>query len=340
MTKRVLDYIVERIKETWITLDVVKNEQNFGKHIPEYYQEIYEIKPNDTFLSVVRKTLGSDINKGNCVERIKLEYGKDFETSHEKKVKKANDIAINDFERSLGASLVNYESKLSQLRNLYLPANNQTLSSFSSERLGDTHALDSGDELKFFNSFLTFTYGDCNIENHNVFSSYLSSSVWSKNVLANYTLKVPIGDLEIALKSAKFPDKVYVFENNNVFDKISAIYKDKPIVLGSGWPNKAVQLLMKSLVENGSTIIYFGDLDPEGLAIAEFYVKEFGAKTPVHNSHYIRRFSNNGEKSVQKQQSYKGEVFENLMKLIQIYDSYIKEEFIVENKELNIFEMT
>lgn len=63
---------------------------------------------------------------------------------------------------------------------------------------------------------------------------------------------------------------VYVVENPAIFQKLAEETKGKSsVVCGNGQLRLAVLVLLDFLTESGSTILYSGDFDPEGLAIAQ-----------------------------------------------------------------------
>lgn len=74
------------------------------------------------------------------------------------------------------------------------------------------------------------------------------------------------------IKSAQArSNKVYAVENQMVFSHLCESLKGKevPLICTSGQVKTASWMLMDLLWENGNTIYYCGDLDPEGIGIAE-----------------------------------------------------------------------
>lgn len=65
--------------------------------------------------------------------------------------------------------------------------------------------------------------------------------------------------------------RAYVVENEMVFSYLEKQFRERPVTLlcTSGQLSCAAQRLIKLLCENGTEVYYSGDMDPEGLGIAE-----------------------------------------------------------------------
>lgn len=72
-------------------------------------------------------------------------------------------------------------------------------------------------------------------------------------------------------------NRAYVVENEMVFSYLQKQFKEIPVTIlcTSGQPSCAAQRLIKLLCENGTEVYYSGDMDPEGLGIAERLWKKY-----------------------------------------------------------------
>ncbi len=73
-------------------------------------------------------------------------------------------------------------------------------------------------------------------------------------------------------------DAVLVVENPSVLSlALARLGGDcPPLVCGSGWPNSAVLRLLGRLRDHGTTVLYHGDFDPEGLRICGYLQQHHG----------------------------------------------------------------
>ncbi|MGG5343966.1 TIGR02679 domain-containing protein [Enterococcus sp. AZ192] len=72
--------------------------------------------------------------------------------------------------------------------------------------------------------------------------------------------------------------EVLVIENNAVFDVLTSIFPQFPIVLTSGQFNYANWLLLEKVVCGGNKIVYTSDLDTAGLGMAQNLLNRFPEK--------------------------------------------------------------
>lgn len=93
-------------------------------------------------------------------------------------------------------------------------------------------------------------------------------------------------------------DKVYIVENEMVFSYLLKHLKHKEITLlcTSGQLRSASVLLIQSLLESGAEIYYSGDIDPDGIRIADRLWRRFGDKI-----HIWRMSENDYEKSISEE---------------------------------------
>lgn len=75
-------------------------------------------------------------------------------------------------------------------------------------------------------------------------------------------------------------DRVFVFENPTVFSEIAGLLNETPcsMICSAGNIKVATLILLDMLCDSGSRIYYCGDLDPEGLIIADKLKKRYGEK--------------------------------------------------------------
>ena len=73
-------------------------------------------------------------------------------------------------------------------------------------------------------------------------------------------------------------EKVYVVENEMVFSYLLHNMKDQGYTLlcTSGQPRSVVQVLIPHILSSGADIFYNGDMDPDGIRIADRLWKKFG----------------------------------------------------------------
>lgn len=86
-------------------------------------------------------------------------------------------------------------------------------------------------------------------------------------------------------------NKVFVVENDGVFQMLTEIFPNFPFLSTSGQPNYTVFKILEKLVISDTMIYYSGDLDPNGLSMAQnilklypLNVKLVGMDTEIYNS--------------------------------------------------------
>lgn len=94
--------------------------------------------------------------------------------------------------------------------------------------------------------------------------------VWEAAAQLGTVMNIPVRELVkleriVPLKG----ETVWVVENSGVCSALMDAVPDKPIVCTHGQFKVASWLLFDRLVESGCTIYYSGDLDPEGLLMAQ-----------------------------------------------------------------------
>ena len=77
--------------------------------------------------------------------------------------------------------------------------------------------------------------------------------------------------------------QVYIVENEMVFSYLLEQLKDvkKTILYTSGQPRTAALKLIEALLKSGAEIFYSGDLDPDGIRIADSLWKRFNGKIQI-----------------------------------------------------------
>ncbi|MFX3625116.1 MAG: TIGR02679 family protein [Ectobacillus sp.] len=96
--------------------------------------------------------------------------------------------------------------------------------------------------------------------------------VWEQAVATNTVLNVPLREV-MKLKQAApvYGKNVFVVENSGVFSALLDLFDEQypPLICTHGQFKLASLLLIDRLIENGYTIYYAGDFDPEGLQMAQ-----------------------------------------------------------------------
>ncbi len=91
-------------------------------------------------------------------------------------------------------------------------------------------------------------------------------------------VSIPLAALSQVSRITTPKDEVLVVENPSIFNLMSDCCREKQIALVCtlGQPNLAVYVLLDMAVKNGARLIYSGDLDPEGLLIADRLKARYG----------------------------------------------------------------
>lgn len=86
-----------------------------------------------------------------------------------------------------------------------------------------------------------------------------------------HPISVPLASISQADKITTPGGKVLVVENPSIFNLLSESCREKrtALVCTLGQPNLAVYVLLDMAVKNGAVLFYSGDMDPEGLLIAD-----------------------------------------------------------------------
>lgn len=209
-----------------------------------------------------------------------------------------------------GAGLVN--GSVERTRNLLekalavlsaLPADGVPLAVFADRVLGDPHALDDGTRLTtLVLRAVTTLLGECPEQTREAWrrmgveGDALSSTV----LVAGFrpaagpgSAAAQLGACAAAGEAAvltlqqvrstpelTWPAVVHVVENPSVM--ASALARFGPacpaLVCVSGWPSAAGMLLLRRLSATGSQVLYHGDLDGDGLRIANHVISRAGAR--------------------------------------------------------------
>jgi uncharacterized protein (TIGR02679 family) len=94
--------------------------------------------------------------------------------------------------------------------------------------------------------------------------------VWKAAAECGTVMNVPVRELMLLDKISPFEGKeVWVLENSSVCSALMDEVPDKPIACTHGQFKVASWIFFDRLVESGCTIYYSGDLDPEGLMMAQ-----------------------------------------------------------------------
>lgn len=104
-------------------------------------------------------------------------------------------------------------------------------------------------------------------------------SFWQRAYEEGAMLNVPLREAEkLTFTTPAVGNNVFVVENTGVFSAILDQFFNRlpPLLCLHGQPKISSLLLLDRLVENGVTIYYAGDFDPEGLLIFERLWKRYG----------------------------------------------------------------
>ncbi|MBM7854198.1 uncharacterized protein (TIGR02679 family) [Desulfohalotomaculum tongense] len=107
--------------------------------------------------------------------------------------------------------------------------------------------------------------------------------VWESACRDGVVLNVPLREVVkmAAYKPAGSSKKVFVLENSGVFSAILDCFTGltaPPLICTHGQLKLAALIMLDKLVENGATIYYSGDFDPEGLQMAQRLVDRYADK--------------------------------------------------------------
>jgi uncharacterized protein (TIGR02679 family) len=106
--------------------------------------------------------------------------------------------------------------------------------------------------------------------------------VWQAAINTNTVLNVPIRELKNL--GSVWPARgsnVWIVENSSVSSTIMDSVPHAPIICTHGQPRLAGVQLMDMLVENDCILHYSGDLDPEGIGIADRLKQRYGSKLHI-----------------------------------------------------------
>lgn len=100
--------------------------------------------------------------------------------------------------------------------------------------------------------------------------------VWQAAAVANMVLNVPIKEL-LKLKNVRpvKGNKVWVVENSSVCSTIVDEVPDAPIICTHGQFRTASWVIISLLIKSGCILAYSGDLDPEGVLMAQRLKKRY-----------------------------------------------------------------
>ncbi len=83
------------------------------------------------------------------------------------------------------------------------------------------------------------------------------------------TLILNIQNIMTTEKFSSLSKKVFIFENPSILTEILYRNRNVSVIISGGFPNTSVYLLLDKLLSSGNELYYNGDLDPEGLLIAQ-----------------------------------------------------------------------
>lgn len=124
-------------------------------------------------------------------------------------------------------------------------------------------------------------------------SSNQENQMWRQACLTQVNWNVPLKEILRMDKIVPFQgNKVFVVENSSVYALITQLLPTTPCVCSSGQFTFAIWQLLRKLVAANVTLYYSGDLDPEGLLMAQKLQNAFG-----RNVRFLAMKPTNFEKS-------------------------------------------
>ena len=84
--------------------------------------------------------------------------------------------------------------------------------------------------------------------------------------------------------------QIFLIENSGVYSILLDAFPDCPMVCTNGQFRYAVWLLLERIPDDGITLYYSGDFDPEGLLMADTLKRRYGEKLQLigmTNDHYL-----------------------------------------------------
>lgn len=105
------------------------------------------------------------------------------------------------------------------------------------------------------------------------------NQMWRQACIEGVSWNVPLKEiLRMSLVRPYAGKKVLVVENSGVYSILVELLPEVPILCSSGQFTFAVWQLLRKLALTGTTIYYSGDLDPEGLGMAQKLKNAFGSQ--------------------------------------------------------------
>lgn len=108
------------------------------------------------------------------------------------------------------------------------------------------------------------------------------NEMWWQSCLEDCSWNIPLR--EILRMEDIYPfsgSQVLVVENSGVYSILLDYFPQLPIVCSSGQFTYAVWQLLRKLVQSGNQLYYVGDLDPEGLVMAQRLLKLFPEQAQI-----------------------------------------------------------
>lgn len=167
---------------------------------------------------------------------------------------------------------------------------------FATKILGDPHGLDDGEDLyRLLFYYIEDYFGDNNSDRISQTETLYKAGLF-KDMLVNTTITyglkayhengglmegwagalkdahpyyVSLWQLKDISRIVSDQKEIYVVENPAVFDELIKRYNDRSYICTMGQLNYSNYLVMDRLVEEGHTLYYSGDYDPEGLLILD-----------------------------------------------------------------------
>ncbi|MEK5340440.1 TIGR02679 family protein [Weizmannia sp. FSL W8-1119] len=104
--------------------------------------------------------------------------------------------------------------------------------------------------------------------------------VWREAAALGTVMNVPVKELlQLTNIWPRVGKKVWIIENSGVASAVLDEVPDAPVICTHGQFRTAAWIMLQRLAENGCTFYYSGDLDPEGVVMAERLSNRFPGQT-------------------------------------------------------------
>lgn len=254
-----------------------------------------------TFLIKEELILKADVNKQN--EDRYMQFLNKLETIDPLFCRQLTDKQLQSWFKKEEMSWDSFKIVADALKNL--PKKYTRMPVFAFQQTGDPHAFDEGTETGnlFLQVLTTYSTADDSTEiaetehKHQLLGefyllrddikNYVAASgllgykedrneMWYQACLTQCSWNIPLKEILQTTTIQPFVgNKVLVVENSGVYSILIDRFPDVPIICSSGQFTYAVWCMLRKLVASKTQLYYVGDMDPEGLIMAQKLLKLF-----------------------------------------------------------------